>query len=230
MISIKKFFQNNKQKLEALEKENSYYQKVAEDLNMGDRDEGMWSKAFSRSKGDHKETESIYIKLMVEKIIIEEQLKGTEEEERKKEEEKLEKEREERDRKERWEEERERRQKKQKEQRKRWQEEGERRQKEQRERWQELQEEEDRLRKERKEKNSKRRKKRYKFFKEEELPIISIISTGIFFLEMKGITTVFTPWFHATISNLPLWNFLLFAFIVILTAFLVICVHPFRKS
>ncbi len=215
MISIKKFFQNNKQKLEALEKENSYYQKVAEDLNMGDRDEGMWSKAFSRSKGDHKETESIYIKLMVEKIIIEEQLKGTEEEERKKEEEKLEKEREERDRKERWEEERERRQKKQKEQR---------------ERWQELQEEEDRLRKEGKEKNSKRRKKRYKFFKEEELPIISIISTGIFFLEMKGITTVFTPWFHATISNLPLWNFLLFAFIVILTAFLVICAHPFRKS
>tara|TARA_A100001011_G_C14267321_1_gene825326 strand:- start:1267 stop:1914 length:648 start_codon:yes stop_codon:yes gene_type:complete len=215
VISIKKFFQNNKQKLEALEKENSYYQKVAEDLNMGDRDEGMWSKAFSRSKGDHKETESIYIKLMVEKIIIEEQLKGTEEEERKKEEEKLEKEREERDRKERWEEERERRQKKQKEQR---------------ERWQELQEEEDRLRKEGKEKNSKRRKKRYKFFKEEELPIISIISTGIFFLEMKGITTVFTPWFHATISNLPLWNFLLFAFIVILTAFLVICAHPFRKS
>jgi Fe2+ transport system protein B len=110
VISIKNFFQNNKQKLEALEKENSYYQKVAEDLNMGDRDEGMWSKAFSRSKGDHKETESIYIKLMVEKIIIEEQLKGTEEEERKKEEEKLEKEREERDRKERWEEERERRQ------------------------------------------------------------------------------------------------------------------------
>ena len=63
MISIKNFFQriiqNNKQKLEALEKENSYYQKVAEDLNMGDRDEGMWTKAFSRSKGDHKEAESI---------------------------------------------------------------------------------------------------------------------------------------------------------------------------
>ena len=93
MISIKKFFQNNKQKLEALEKENSYYQKVAEDLNMGDRDEGMWSKAFSRSKGDHKETESIYIKLMVEKIVIEEQLKEVEKEKKKKEEERLEKER-----------------------------------------------------------------------------------------------------------------------------------------
>lgn len=102
MISIKKFFQNNKQKLEALEKENSYYQKVAEDLNMGDRDEGMWSKAFSRSKGDHKETESIYIKLMVEKIVIEEQLKEVEKEKKKKEEERLEKEREV---KERWEEE-----------------------------------------------------------------------------------------------------------------------------
>ncbi len=102
MISIKKFFQNNKQKLEALEKENSYYQKVAEDLNMGDRDEGMWSKAFSRSKGDHKEAESIYIKLMVEKIVIEEQLKEVEKEKKKKEEERLEKEREV---KERWEEE-----------------------------------------------------------------------------------------------------------------------------
>ena len=102
MISIKKFFQNNKQKLEALEKENSYYQKVAEDLNMGDRDEGMWSKAFSRSKGDHKETESIYIKLMVEKIVIEEQLKEVEKEKKKKVEERLEKEREV---KERWEEE-----------------------------------------------------------------------------------------------------------------------------
>jgi len=102
VISIKKFFQNNKQKLEALEKENSYYQKVAEDLNMGDRDEGMWSKAFSRSKGDHKEAESIYIKLMVEKIVIEEQLKEVEKEKKKKEEERLEKEREV---KERWEEE-----------------------------------------------------------------------------------------------------------------------------
>ena len=66
MISIKNFFQkqNSKQKLEALEKENSYYQKVAQDLSMGDRDEGMWSKAYSRSKGNHKETESIYIKLI----------------------------------------------------------------------------------------------------------------------------------------------------------------------
>ena len=102
MISIKKFFQNNKQKLEALEKENSYYQKVAEDLNMGDRDEGMWSKAFSRSKGDHKKAESIYIKLMVEKIVLEEQLKEVEREKKKKKEERLEKEREV---KERWQEE-----------------------------------------------------------------------------------------------------------------------------
>ncbi len=109
MISIKNFFQkikqNNKQKLEALEKENSYYQKVAEDLSMGDKDEGMWSKAFSKSKGDHKETESIYIKLMVEKIIIEEQLKETEEERLEKEREREEKEREKKERKKRREEE-----------------------------------------------------------------------------------------------------------------------------
>lgn len=208
MISIKKFFQNNKQKLEALEKENSYYQKVAEDLNMGDRDEGIWSKAFSRSKGDHKEAESIYIKLMVEKIVIEEQLKEAEKEKKKKEEERLEKVREKR------------------EKQKTLEQHFRKVQNERKER----QKEEARLKKEGREKNLKKLKKRYKFFKEKELPIISIISTGIFFLEMKGITAIFTSWFPATINNLPLWNFLLFAFMVILTAFLVICVHPFRKS
>ena len=208
MISIKKFFQNNKQKLEALKKENSYYQKVAEDLNMGDRDEGMWSKAFSRSKGDHKEAESIYIKLMVEKIVIEEQLKEAEKEKKKKEEERLEKIREEREKQEKLE---------------------QHLRKVQNER-KERQKEEARLKKEGREINLKKLKKRYKFFKEKELPIISIISTSIFFLEMKGITAIFTSWFPATINNLPLWNFLLFAFIVILTAFLVICAHPFRKS
>ena len=208
MISIKKFFQNNKQKLEALEKENSYYQKVAEDLNMGDRDEGIWSKAFSRSKGDHKEAESIYIKLMVEKIVIEEQLKEAEKEKKKKEEERLEKVREKLEKQETLE---------------------QHFRKVQNER-KERQKEEARLKKEGREINLKKLKKRYKFFKEKELPIISIISTGIFFLEMKGITAIFTSWFPATINNLPLWNFLLFAFMVILTAFLVICVHPFRKS
>jgi len=208
VISIKKFFQNNKQKLEALEKENSYYQKVAEDLNMGDRDEGMWTKAFSRSKGDHKEAESIYIKLMVEKIVIEEQLKEVEKEKKKKEEERLEKVRQEREKQEKLE---------------------QHFRKVQNER-KERQKEEARLKKEGREINLKKLKKRYKFFREKELPIIPIISTGIFFLEMRGITAIFTSWFPATINNLPLWNFLLFAFIVILTAFLVICAHPFRKS
>ena len=98
MIKLKRFFQNNQQKLQALEKENAYYQKVAEDLSMGEKDEGMWSKAFSKSKGDHKETESIYIKLMVEKIIIEERLKEEAEEKKKKEEEKIDKERYEKER------------------------------------------------------------------------------------------------------------------------------------
>ncbi len=208
MISIKKFFQNNNQKLEALEKENSYYQKVAEDLNMGDRDEGMWTKAFSRSKGDHKEAESIYIKLMVEKIVIEEQLKEVEKEKKKKEEERLEKVRQEREKQEKLE---------------------QHFRKVQNER-KERQKEEARLKKEGREINLKKLKKRYKFFREKELPIIPIISTGIFFLEMRGITAIFTSWFPATINNLPLWNFLLFAFIVILTGFLVICAHPFRKS
>ena len=222
MISIKNFFQNNKQKLKALEKENSYYQKVAEDLNMGDRDEGMWSKAFSRSKGDHKETESIYIKLMVEKIIIEEQLKGTEEEERKKEEEKLEKEREERDRKERWEEERERRQKKQREQRERWQEEGERRQKEQRERWQELQEEEDRLREERK-------KNKQPFLREEELFVAVITSTIIFLFEVYAILEIPTPLFYINFENIVIWDSFLFMYIFVIAIISARIIRLFRS-
>ena len=225
MINIKKFFQNNKQKLEALEKENSYYKKVAEDLSMGDRDEGMWSKAFSRSKGDHKETESIYIKLMVEKIIIEEQLKGTEEEERKKEEEKLEKEREEReerDRKERWEEERERRQKKQKEQRERWQEEGERRQKEQRERWQELQEEEDRLREERK-------KNKQPLLREDELFAAAIISTIIFLFEVYAIVKIPTPLFYINFENIAIWDSFLFLYIFVVATISARIIRLFRS-
>ena len=207
MIKLKRFFQNNQQKLQALEKENAYYQKVAEDLSMGEKDEGMWSKAFSKSKGGHKETESIYIKLMVEKIIIEERLKEEAEEKKKKEEEKIDKERYERERLQK---------------------------KRERQKLYFLNRKDvAKLKKERKEKKSKRRKTFMSEIVEgvkKELPMISIISTGIFFLEMKGITTVFTPWFSGTINNLPLWNFLLFVLIVILILFLVICTLPFRKS
>ena len=222
MISIKKFFQNNKQKLEALEKENSYYKKVAEDLSMGDRDEGMWSKAFSRSKGDHKETESIYIKLMVEKIIIEEQLKAKEEEERKKEEQKLEEEREERDRNERREEEKERRQKKQKEQRERWQEEAERRQKEQKERWQELQEKEDRHKEERK-------KNKQPFLREEELFTAVIISFIIFLFEVYAIVEIPTPLFYINFENVAIWDSFFFIYLFAVSIIFVRIIRLFRS-
>ena len=202
MISIKNFFQkqNSKQKLEALEKENSYYQKVAQDLNMGDRDEGMWSKAYSRSKGNHKETESIYIKLMVEKIIIEEQLKETEEEEKKKEEGKLEKEREEKER----------------------LEEEDRLQKERERDENERLEEEDRLR-------EARKKNKQPFLREEELFIAVIISLIIFLFEVYAIVEIPTPLFYVNFENIAIWDSFLFMYIFAVVIIFVRIIRLFRS-
>lgn len=202
MISIKNFFQkqNSKQKLEALEKENSYYQKVAQDLNMGDRDEGMWSKAYSRSKGNHKETESIYIKLMVEKIIIEEQLKEIEEEEKKKEEEKLEKEREEKER----------------------LEEEDRLQKERERVANERLEEVDRLREERK-------KNKQPFLREEELFTAVIISSIIFLFEVYAIVEIPTPLFYVNFENIAIWDSFLFIYIFAVAIIFVRIIRLFRS-
>ena len=202
MISIKKIFQkqNSKQKLEALEKENSYYQKVAEDLNMGERDDGMWSKAFSRSKGDLKETESIYIKLMVEKIVIEEQLKETEKEERKKEEEKLEKEREEKER----------------------LEEEDRLQEERERVANERLEEVDRLREERK-------KNKQPFLREEELFIAVIISSIIFLFEVYAIVEIPTPLFYVNFENIAIWDSFLFIYIFAVAIIFVRIIRLFRS-
>ena len=202
MISIKKIFQkqNSKQKLEALEKENSYYQKVAEDLNMGERDDGMWSKAFSRSKGDLKETESNYIKLMVEKIVIEEQLKETEKEERKKEEEKLEKEREEKER----------------------LEEEDRLQEERERVANERLEEEDRLREERK-------KNKQPFLREEELFTAVIISSIIFLFEVNAILEIPTPLFYINFENVVIWDSFFFMYIFVVTIIFVRIIRLFRS-
>lgn len=202
MISIKKIFQkqNSKQKLEALEKENSYYQKVAEDLNMGERDDGMWSKAFSRSKGDLKETESIYIKLMVEKIVIEEQLKETEKEERKKEEEKLEKEREEKER----------------------LEEEDRLQEERERVANERLEEEDRLREERK-------KNKQPFLREEELFTAVIISSIIFLFEVNAILEIPTPLFYINFENIVIWDSFFFMYIFVVAIIFVRIIRLFRS-
>ena len=202
MISIKNFFQkqNSKQKLEALEKENSYYQKVAQDLNMGDRDEGMWSKAYSRSKGNHKETESIYIKLMVEKIIIEEQLKEIEEEEKKKEEEKLEKEREEKER----------------------LEEEDRLQKERERVANERLEEVDRLREERK-------KNKQPFLREEELFTAVIISSIIFLFEVYAIVEIPTPLFYINFENVAIWDSFFFIYLFAVAIIFVRIIRLFRS-
>ena len=167
---------------------------------MGERDDGMWSKAFSRSKGDLKETESIYIKLMVEKIVIEEQLKETEKEERKKEEEKLEKEREEKER----------------------LEEEDRLQEERERVANERLEEEDRLREERK-------KNKQPFLREEELFTAVIISSIIFLFEVNAILEIPTPLFYINFENVVIWDSFFFMYIFVVTIIFVRIIRLFRS-
>ena len=204
MIKLKRIFkifkQNSQQKLEAINKENTYYQKVADDLSMGDRDEGMWAKAFSKSKGDHKETESIYIRLMVEKIIIEEQLKEAKEEEKKKEEEKLEEKRKEKERNEKWVKER---------------------VKEAREA-EEWRQEVARLRKERKE-------NKQPFLREDELFAAVIISTIIFLFEVYAIVKIPTPLFYINFENIAIWDSFLFLYIFVVAIISARIIRLFRS-
>ena len=190
----------------AINKENSYYQKVADDLSMGDRDEGMWTKAFSKSKGDRKETESIYIRLMVEKIIIEEQLKEAKEEEQKKEEKKLEEEREERERVERWKQEQERSAKAAEEKRQELARAAEERRQELARAAEERRQEVARIRKERKE-NKK------PFLREDELFVAVITSTIIFLFEVNAIVKIPTPLFYIYFENIAIWDSFLFLYI-----------------
>ena len=44
------------------------YEKVAEDIEQGFRDKGVWAVTFSKSEGDLQKSKALYIELMVERI------------------------------------------------------------------------------------------------------------------------------------------------------------------
>ena len=52
------------------EKLYSIYEKVADDIEQGFKDKGVWTKAFADSGGDQQKQKAIYIELMVERIVL----------------------------------------------------------------------------------------------------------------------------------------------------------------
>ena len=54
-------------KLISKEAEYKLYEKVAQDITSEERDEGVWTLAFSKSEGNTQKTEAKYIELMVQR-------------------------------------------------------------------------------------------------------------------------------------------------------------------
>ena len=54
-------------KLISKEAEYKLYEKVAQDIASEERDEGVWTLAFSKSEGNTQKTEAKYIELMVQR-------------------------------------------------------------------------------------------------------------------------------------------------------------------
>ena len=54
-------------KLISKEAEYKLYEKVAQDIASEERDEGIWTLAFSKSEGNTQKTEAKYIELMVQR-------------------------------------------------------------------------------------------------------------------------------------------------------------------
>ena len=52
------------------EKLYSIYEKVADDIEQGFKDKGVWTKAFADSGGDLQKQKAIYIELMVERLVL----------------------------------------------------------------------------------------------------------------------------------------------------------------
>ena len=46
------------------------YEKVADDIEQGFKDKGVWTKAFADSGGDLQKQKAIYIELMVERMVL----------------------------------------------------------------------------------------------------------------------------------------------------------------
>ena len=54
-----------------------YYEKVSKEIQVGIKNEGVWAKAFTISKGDEQKTKAKYIELMVERKIFESKHEGS---------------------------------------------------------------------------------------------------------------------------------------------------------
>ena len=59
------------EEFENRERVYSIYDRVSKEIEVGEKDNGVWAKAFSDSKGDATATELLYIKLMVERYVKE---------------------------------------------------------------------------------------------------------------------------------------------------------------
>ena len=59
------------EEFENRERVYSIYDRVSKEIEAGEKDNGVWAKAFSDSKGEATATELLYIKLMVERYVKE---------------------------------------------------------------------------------------------------------------------------------------------------------------
>ena len=61
---------------------DSFYEKVANDIENDIQDKGVWAKAFAKADGDENKTKAIYIEFMVEEMILEQEMHQEEEKRR----------------------------------------------------------------------------------------------------------------------------------------------------
>ena len=59
---------------------DSFYEKVANDIENGIQDKGVWAKAFAKADGDENKAKAVYIEFMVEEMILEQEMHQEEEE------------------------------------------------------------------------------------------------------------------------------------------------------
>ena len=52
---------------------DSFYEKVADDVANNIQDKGVWVRAFAKAGGDEQKAKALYIELMVENMILEEE-------------------------------------------------------------------------------------------------------------------------------------------------------------
>ena len=61
---------------------DSFYEKVAEDVANNIQDKGVWTKAFAKAGGDEQKTKALYIELMVDDLILQQEAIAEDEEEK----------------------------------------------------------------------------------------------------------------------------------------------------